>query len=223
VLHHLGVQPDEVRRLVSYGIRHLSKDEIDDLLTTLDRRTGTHCAWWGPDPAGRIDAINAPGLVPLHVASSDSARVELTAFGSDNFGFGFTLSIRSLRSWVLPPVFTQEEALVPGQGAHYNDGPDFFLIQLILPDGEVIDNRAIFDRFSMEPPARPRLLSLGQRDEHISLNDRRQPKQHIVTGDWWVWPRPTPGPIQVRVDWPAESVLGAASFDASVLRSGSDA
>ena len=184
VLRDLGVQPSEARRLVSYGIRHLSQDEIDDLLTTLDRRGTTHCAWWGPDPAGRIEPVSAPGLTPLHVGSSDSARAELTAFGSDNFGFGFTLTLRSLRSWVLPPVFAQEEALVPGQGAQYQDGPDFFLIQLILPDGSVVDNRSSFERFAAEPPVFPRLLSLGQRDEHISLNDRRQPAQHIITGDW---------------------------------------
>lgn len=217
VLRDLGVQPSEARRLVSYGIRHLTKDEIDDLLTTLDRRTSTHYAWWGPDPAGRIEAIRAPGVIPLHVASSDSARVELSAFGSDTFGFGFTLSLRSLRTWVLPPVFAPEEALIPGQGARYNDGPDFFLIQLTLPDGTVIDNRAVFDRFGNSQPSAPRLIQLGQRTEQVNINDRRKPEQQIVTGDWWVWPKPLPGTVQVRVDWPAESVSGAATFDASLL------
>ncbi len=218
VLRDLGVQPGEARRLVAYGIRHLSKDEIDSLLNTLDRRTGTHCAWWGPDPAGRVDAVRTPGVVPSHVASSNSARVDLTAFGSDNFGFGFTLTVRSLRSWVLPPVYTQEEALVPGQGASYHDGPDFFLIQMVLPDGTVVDNRTVFDRFTLEPPADSRLLLLGQRDEQVILNDRRHHRQHVITSDWWVWPRPMPGPIQIRVDWPAESVSGTTSFDASVLQ-----
>lgn len=217
VLRDLGVVPGEARRLVSYGIRHLTKEEIDDLLTTLDRRSSTHYAWWGPDPSGRIEAIQAPGVIPLHVASSDSARVELTAFGSDSFGFGFTLSLRSLRTWVLPPVFAPEEALVPGQGAQYNDGPDFFLIQLIMPDGTVIDNRAVFERFNNEQPSAARLISLGQRNEQVNINDRRQPEQHIVTGDWWVWPKPLPGIVQVRVDWPAESVSGVATFDSSLL------
>lgn len=217
VLRDLGVQPDEARRLVSYGIRHLSQDEIDDLLTTLDRRTTSHYAWWGPDPAGRIDALRAPGVLPLHVATSDTARVELTAFGSDTFGFGFTLSLRSLRSWVLPPVFAPEEALIPGQGAQYNDGPDFFLIQVTMPDGTVIDNRAVFDRFNANQPSSARLISLGQRYETVKINDRRQPEQHLVTGDWWVWPKPLPGTVQVRVDWPAESVSGVAHFDASLL------
>ena len=217
VLRDLGVQPSEARRLVSYGMRHLSKDEIDELLVTLDRRTTTHCAWWGPDPASRIDAIRAPGLVPVPVASSDSARIDLTAFGSDNFGLGFTMSIKSLRSWVLPPVFAPEEALVPGVGAHYNDGPDFLLLQIVLPDGTTIDNRSILERFTAEQPPSPRLLSLGQRDEHIDLNDRRQTRQHIITGDWWVWPRPMEGTVSISVDWPAESVSGVASFDLASL------
>ena len=218
VLRDLGVAPDELRRLVSYGIRHLDQDEIDQLLTTLDRRSGSHCAWWGPDPARGVRTIQTPGLVPLPVASSDSARLDITAFGSDNFGFGLTLSIRSKRPWVLPPVFTQEEALLPGQGATYHDGPDFCLLQLILPDGSVVDNRAIFNRFTMQPPSEPRLLLLGRRDEVVALNDRRQAEQRVITADWWIWPRPTPGPVQIRVDWPAESVSGTATFDATVER-----
>lgn len=125
VLRQLGVQPHEARRLVSYGLRHLSREQIDDLLTTLDRRGGGHRAWWGPDPACQLQALRAPGVVPLTVAKSDSARVEINAFGIDDFGFGFTMTVRSLRDWVLPPVFTPEEALVPGLGATYKPGPDF--------------------------------------------------------------------------------------------------
>ncbi|MFT7475105.1 MAG: hypothetical protein ACI81L_002039 [Verrucomicrobiales bacterium] len=220
VLRDLGVQANEARRLVAYGMRHLSREEIDDLLTTLDRRNGGHRGWWGPDPAGRIDAIRTPGLVPLYVASSDSARVELTAFGTDGFGFGFTMSIRSLRTWVLPPVFAPEEALIPGVGAHYNAGPDFLLLQVALPDGTTLDNRAVFDRFVFEQPEAPRLLSLGQRDEHINLNDRRHEDQHVITGDWWVWPQPEIGAMEIHVDWPAESVSGSVSLDGSVLKTG---
>jgi hypothetical protein len=220
VLRDLGVQPPEARRLVSYGIRHLSRDEIDDLLTTLDRRTTDHCPWWGPDPSGRIDAIRTPGLVPVHLGSSDSARLDLTAFGTDGFGFGFTMTVRSLRTWVLPPVFAPEEALVPGQGAQYNAGPDFLLLQIVLPDGSTLDNRAVFDRFSSAQPDAPRLLGLGQRDEHIHLNDRRQHDQHVITGDWWVWPQPMPGPVEIRVDWPAEAVSGSATVDIATLSAG---
>ena len=218
VLRDLGVVPDDARRLVAYGIRHLSQDEIDHLLTSLDRRTSSHCAWWGPDPAAGVRTVQIPGLVPLPIASSDSARIDITAFGADNFGFGLTVSIRSLRPWVLPPVFAQEEALLPGQGASYHDGPDFMLLQLILPDGTVVDNRAVFDRFEMQPPPDPRLLLLGRRDEVVFLNDRRKHEQRVITADWWVWPRPVPGPVQIRVDWPAESVSGTATFDATVER-----
>ena len=223
VLRDLGVQLEEARRLVSYGIRHLDKEEIDDLLKTLDRRDGTHYAWWGPDPAGRIDSIRAPGLVPQEIASSESARVEVTAFGSDKFGFGFTLSIRSLRSWVLPPVFAPEEALIPGQGASYHDGPDFLLLQLVLPDGTLLDNRTRVDRFTSSQPGEPRLLPLGQRDEFTNLNDRRHHDQHVITGDWWVWPLPAQGLLEIRVDWPAESVSGSVTVDSSVLVRGLEA
>ena len=215
VLRDLGVQPAEARRLVSYGIRHLSREEIDDLLATLDRRTNGHRAWWGPDPATRVSSIRSP----LQVGSSDSARIDLTALGSDGFGFGFTLTVRSLRTWVLPPKFVPEESLIPGQGARYNDGPDFLLIQIVLPDGTVLDNRSMSDRFTMHQPPQPRLTRLGQRDEHIKLNDRRQHDQHVITGDWWVWPHPTPGPIDVRIDWPAEALSGSATIDLSTLSS----
>lgn len=215
VLRDLGVQPDEARRLVGYGIRHLTREEIDDLLATLDRRESDHRSWWGPDPTTRISSIRTP----LHVGSSDSARVDLTALGSDGAGLGFTLTIRSLRTWVLPPMFAPEEALIPGHGARYNDGPDFFLLQLVFPDGTVLDNRSVSDRFVTNQPEAPRLLRIGQRDEHINLNDRRQHDQHVITGDWWVWPQPTPGPIEVRVDWPAEAVAGSVTFDLDVLTS----
>lgn len=215
VLRDLGVQPEEARRLVGYGIRHLSQAEIDELLANLDRREIGHRPWWGPDPTNRMTSIRTP----LHVGSSASARIDLTALGSDGSGFGFTLSIRSLRTWVLPPTFAPEEALIPGLGAQYNDGPDFFLLQLVMPDASVIDNRSISDRFVSSAPADQRLIRLGQRDEHINLNDRRRHDQHLITGDWWVWPGPVEGPIEIRVDWPAEAVTGAVVFDLDVLTS----
>lgn len=213
VLRDLGVAPAEARRLVSYGIRHLSREEIDELLATLDRRAGGHRSWWGPDPSSRIASIGTP----FEVGSSDTARVDVTALGSDGFGLGFTLTVRSLRTWVLPPVFAPEEALVPGHGARYNDGPDFLLLQVILPDGTVLDNRSIVDRFTSGQPGEARLIALGRRDEHINLNDRRQHDQHVITGDWWLWPHPSPGSVEVRVDWPAESVSGSVKFDTSAL------
>ena len=218
VLKQLGVQPFEARRLVSYGLRHLSRDQIDDLLTTLDRRGGGHRAWWGPDPERRLEAVRTPGVVPLTVASSDSAHVELSAFGSDEFGFGFTMTIRSLRDWVLPPVFGLEEDLVPGKGAQYKPGPDFMLVSLKMPDGSVLDNRRIVDRFELSQPSEPRLLRLGQRDEQINLNDRRLVRQHVITSDWWVWPQAELGMIELQIDWPAESVVGTVSFDVSLVR-----
>lgn len=218
VLRQLGVQPFEARRLVSYGLRHLSRDQIDDLLTTLDRRGGSHRAWWGPDPQRRLEAVRTPGVVPLAVASSESARVELSAFGSDDFGFGFTMTVRSLRDWVLPPVFGLEEDLVPGQGAQYRPGPDFMLVSLTMPDGSVLDNRRVVNRFELSQPADPRLLRLGQRDEQIDLNDRRLARQHVITSDWWVWPKAELGMVELQIDWPAEAVEGSVNFDVNVVR-----
>ena len=137
--------------------------------------------------------------------------------GTDNAGLGFTVVVRSRRSWVLPPVFVPEEALIPGNGARYNNGPDFFLLQVVLPDGTVIDNRKVMERYASSSPGEPRLLRIGQRDEHISLNDRRLQDRHVITGDWWVWPLPQSGPIEIRVDWPAESVSGSTRIDLSAL------
>lgn len=218
VLRQLGVQPHEARRLVSYGLRHLSREQIDDLLTTLDRRGGGHRAWWGPDPSRQLQAVRTPGVVPLAVAKSESAQIEITAFGSDDFGFGFTMTVRSLRDWVLPPVFTPEEALVPGLGATYKPGPDFMLVSLTMPDGSTLDNKKVLNRYDLSQPGDPRLICLGQRDELIRLNDRRLSSQHIITGDWWVWPQCDHGQVEITVDWPAEAIEGTAVFDSRVLR-----
>ena len=212
VLRDLGVQPEEVRRLVVYGIRHLSQEEVDELLVSLDRRQDSHHPWWGPNPSNPITPLRAPGTAPLEIAQSESARVELTAMGSDGQGLGLTVTIRSLRSWVLPPVFVPEEALIPGRGSQFNDGPDFCLIQFGFPDGSSIDNRAITDRYSTVTPDTPRVHRIGQRDEMVSLNDRRHHNHHTVTADWWVWPVPT-GQLELTVDWPAEAISGTAVVD----------
>lgn len=217
ILRDLGVQPDEARRLVSYGIRHLSNDEVEELLQSLDRRIPEHKPWFGPNPQATISPLGETAE-PVRIASSASAEVDLTAVATDGAGLGLSLVIRSKRSWVLPPVFSPEEALIPGQGARYNDGPDFFVVQVALPDAGIIDNRHSNDRFVLNPPDRPRLIGIGQRDEQIVINDRRQPTQNFITGDWWIWPVPTSGSIELRVDWPAESVSGSIMVDISTLQ-----
>ena len=217
VLRDLGVNPCEARRLVSYGLRHLSREEVDELIATLDRRGQLHQPWWGPNGREQIRPVPLPGRLAIPLADSASARVELTAIGTDGAGFGFTITTRSLCNWVLPPVFVPVEALIPGRGSAPVDGPDFFLLQLTMPDGSVIDNRHVEPRYSAEAPARPRLVRLGQRDETTTLNDRRRHDQHVITSDWWVWPQPGPGALELRVDWPAESITGAASLDSESL------
>ncbi len=218
VLRDLGVQPAEARRLVSYGIRHLSVDEVEELLHSLDRRGDDHQGWWGPNSHREIRPVAALADGGLPVASSNSAEVELVTMATDGEGLGFAIAIRSKRSWVLPPVFVPEEALIPGHGARYNNGPDFFIVHVALPDGTAIDNRRVVDRFDAAQPTEPRLLRIGQRDEHIALNDRRQPDQHVITGDWWIWPLPTSGSIELTVDWPAEAVSGSIVVDLGALR-----
>lgn len=217
VLRYLGVVPDEARRLVSYGIQHLSQNEVDELISSLDRRAPDTKPWWGPAPSRRLRAIAIDGRSTIPVAESESATVEVTAVGSDGRGFGFTLTTTSRRSWVLPPLFVPNESLIPGLGARYSDGPDFFLLQLILPDGSVMDNRQIAERYAASPPTEPRLLRLGQRDERTSLNDRRLADQHVVVTDWWAWPLPDVGTVELRISWPAESIVGTISFDVAQL------
>lgn len=219
VLRDLGVQPAEARRLVSYGIRHLSDDEVEELLHSLDRRGEAHQGWWGPDAGREISPVASMPETALPVATSNSAEIELVTMATDGEGLGFTLAISSKRSWVLPPVFVPEEALIPGHGAQYNMGPDFFIVQVSLPDGTTIDNRRVVDRFDATQPNEPRLLRIGQRDEHIALNDRRQPDQHVITGDWWIWPLPATGSVEISVDWPAEAVLGSVVVDLGDLQS----
>ena len=220
VLRDLGVQPAEARRLVSYGIRHLTDAEVDELLHSLDRRNPGHQGWWGPDNEGPIHSVGTVAEEAISVASSNSAEVELVAMATDGQGLGFTLVTRSKRSWVLPPVFVPEEALIPGHGARYNNGPDFFIVQVSLGDGATVDNRRVIDRYQSGQPNEPRLLRIGQRDEHIALNDRRQPDQHVITADWWIWPLPTSGTIELSVDWSAESVSGSVVVDLGQFCSG---
>lgn len=217
VLRYLGVVPDEARRLVAYGIQHLSQNEVDELISSLDRRTPESKPWWGPPSNRRLRSIAIDGRSIIPIAESDSARVEVTAVGTDGRGFGFTLTTTSRRSWVLPPLYVPNESLIPGLGARYSNGPDFFLLQLVLPDGSVMDNRHIAERFTESAPADGRLLRLGQRDERTTLNDRRLADQHVVITDWWAWPLPQAGTVELRVSWPAESLMGTFSFDVAQL------
>lgn len=217
VLRHLGVVPDEARRLVAYGVQHLTQSQVDELISSLDRRRPDSKPWWGPEPGRRLRSVAIGGRSTILVAESDSATVEVTAVGSDGKGLGFTLTTTSRRSWVLPPLFVPNESLIPGLGARYSDGPDFFSLQLLLPDGAVMDNRHNVERYSAVPPSEPRLLRLGQRDERTTLNDRRQADQHVVITDWWAWPLPASGTVELRVAWSAESISGTISFDTAQL------
>ena len=40
-----------------------------------------------------------------------------------------------------------EETPIPGQGAAYNNGPDFIVVQMELPDGVMVHNHGVGDHF----------------------------------------------------------------------------
>ena len=60
----------------------------------------------GPNPNARMRSLPSSGLNGRsNIAQSDSALVELSEVRTDGLGFGFGLSVSSLRDWVLPPTF----------------------------------------------------------------------------------------------------------------------
>ncbi len=214
VLRELGVRPTEMRRLVAYGTRHMTKEELDELLETLDRRTADHRPWWGPRPGETLETLNFPdqgGAVQL--AASESAVARLPTVAVTPEGFGLTVTIESLRPWLLPPVLQPVEVLVPGQAPELVDGPELFSLELHFSDGTFVSNRSIWPRWTQDRPDRPVLVSVGTRTEIVDMNDRRRSEHRLVTSDWWVWPLPPEGPIELRVSWSAESLFGSASFD----------
>jgi hypothetical protein len=218
VLRELGVRPEEVRRLAAYGTRHLTREEAASLLEMLDRRaTDRHRPWWGPMPASRIVPLRAGRWEILEVGRSASAMAHIDGLAVTSDGFGFSLRVESLRAWVLPPAFEPSEILVPGGRSHHRMGPEMFRIELVFADGERVNNRQPAHRWRDERPDGPVLVPLSSRAEITRNNDRRRTEHRVVTTQWWVWPLPAPGTIEVRVDWPAEVLSGTAGFDARPL------
>lgn len=217
-LRELGVRPEEVRRLAAYGTRHLSKDEAALLLEMLDRRAaGRQRPWWGPMPDSRIVPLRAGRWEILEVARSASAVAHIDGLAVTSDGFGLSLRVESLRQWVLPPVFEPSETLVPGGSPLHRVGPEMFRVELTFADGERVTNRAPVSRWRNEQPPTPVLVPLSSRTELTKNNDRRRTEHRVITTQWWVWPLPAPGTVEVRVDWPAEVLSGTATFDAGSL------
>ncbi len=215
VLRELGVRPAEMRRLVAYGTRHLSKDQLDELLDSLDRRSELHRPWWGPAPSERLVTLAFGGNDdPLEIAQSNSAAVSIRSLAVAAQGFGFTMVLDSLRPWLLPPVLRPAEVLVPGQQPTVEVGPDTCSVELIFADGSSVANTTPHERWDNVEPKERILVPIGMRSETVSMNDRRSAEQALVTSDWWVWPLPPSGPVEARVEWSSELVQGSAKFDA---------
>ena len=218
VLHSLGVRPDEVRRLAGYGMRHLSADQIESVISSLDRRgRSLHRPWWGPAADETLVTKAPTPSGPVEVARSRSTIVTLRTVAAGREGFGFTLCLESIRTWMLDPVLQPGELLVPGQGSQTLLGPDLVRLELTSADGAVVDNRVPVARWQKDRPFGGVLVMLGLRTEITRLNDRRLEPRHHVVSDWWLYPRPAPGTVQLRVDWPAESISGLVAFDARPL------
>ncbi len=219
VLRALGVRTEELRRLAAYGTRHLSDDQVANLMEALDRRTTAEFRpWWGPRPAAPIETM-AFGDVEgtMEVARSESARASIRTLAVTNQGFGLTLTVESITPWLLPPVLQPSEVLVPGSFPAHVAGPELLELELAFDDGRSVSNRLATRRWDDGAPDGPQLTYLGHRAEVVTFNDRRRTEKRTVTADWWVWPLPIEGPVEVRVTWPAESLRGAASFDSNPL------
>ncbi len=219
VLRELGVRPEEVRRLAAYGTRHLSDDQVANLMEALDRRTDeSFRGWWGPKPEAPIETLAfGEGDAAMEVARSESAVVTVRTLAVTNDGFGLTVSIESLAPWLLPPVLQPSEVLIPGARPEHVSGPEVLEIELAFADGTTVSNRIPALRWTGTDPASAQLTYLGHRSEIVAYNDRRRNERRTITSDWWAWPLPEGGPVEVRVIWPAESIRGAASFDSAPL------
>jgi hypothetical protein len=214
VLRELGVRPDEVRRLAAYGTRHLTKEEAAVLLEMLDRRRADrHRPWWGPAPETELAPFPLDGRQAIEIARSISAVATLDSFHVADAGFSFRLHVESLRPWVLPPALEPPEILIPGSPPSHRVSPDMLRLELVFADGERVDNLTPVERWRAERPSTPILLPLSTHTEITRTNDRRRVEHRVITTDWWVWPLPAPGTIEVRLDWPAEVLSGLTSFD----------
>ena len=212
VLRDLGVRPEEVHRLAAYGRRHLSRDEAQALLEVLDRRRSRNHPWWGPEESERLIPFS-PGCSSLEIGRSASAVASIDGIAVGSEGFLLSLAVESLRPWVLPPVVEPPEILVPGASATRRLGPEILRFEVVFADGERVSSLAPGERWRSERPGQPVMVPLSVRTETIRPNDRRNAERRRVVADWWIWPIPAPGTVELRVEWPAEVLSGLASFD----------
>lgn len=218
VLRELGVRPEEVRRLAAYGTRHLTKEEAAVLLEMLDRRRpDLHKPWWGPSEPAGMRPIPIGAGERLELARSKSAVATLEGLGVTADGFQVSLRVESLGPWVLPPALEPPEILLPGRPPTHRVGPEMLRFELVFADGESVSNLQPVERWRPTRPTVPVLVPLSTSSEHRRENDRRCVERRVVVMDWWVWPLPVEGTIEVRLDWPAEVLSGLVAFDGRPL------
>ncbi len=217
VLRHLGVRLGEIRRLVELGAARLDRDEVENLISALDRRGGAHHSWWGPEADAGVARVGLPNQRRQLIARSQTAELTLDAVVAGPDGFGLTVTVTSLGDWVLPPVWESIEYLSPGVGAEHRLAPDVITLDLRYPDGTHLSNRAGNHRWRGDMPTPGALVRLGTRRTVEDRNDRRRPVRHTETTEWWAWPLPIEGDIELVVRWPAEAVDGSVVIDGGAI------
>ena len=219
VLRSLGVRIGEIRRLAELGAARLDRVEIESLIAALDRRDDTHRPWWGPANDGPVARIDLGESSRQLLARSETAVVTLDAVVAGPEGFGITITISSCDDWLLPPRWEPDEELVPGVGAQHRGAPDGGAIDLRSgADDQMATNRAPGMRWRPDEPSSGSLVLLGNRTVVDERNDRRRPARRSETSEWWVWPLPADGPLELHLDWPAEAVSGTIELDADEIR-----
>lgn len=217
VLRHLGVRLGEIRRLVELGAARLDSDEVENLIAALDRRDSSHFSWWGPDADASVARVGLPDQRPQLVARSQTAELTLDAVVAGPDGFGLTLTVTSLGSWVLPPVWESIEFLSPGVGAEHRLAPEVITLDLHYPDGTHLSNRQGNHRWRGDMPTPGALVRLGTRRVVEDRNDRRRPVRHVETTEWWAWPLPLDGDVRLDVRWAAEAAEGSVRLDGAAI------
>ena len=222
VLRRLGVRIGDVRRLAELGAARLDRDEVEGLIAALDRRTDEHRPWWGP--AGDAPVVRVPlGESERRVLGrSETAVATLDGLVAGPDGFGLTITLSSCDHWVLPPRWEPEEELVPGIGAFARSAPDVVTIDLRYGDA-LASNRVPSARWRSDEPEHGALVRLGNRTVVDDRNDRRLPARRSETAEWWVWPLPQEGSVQVCIEWPAEALRGVIDLDGEDIRARAEA
>ena len=60
-------------------------------------------------------------------------------------------------------------------------------------------------------------MRLGSRSVVDDRNDRRFAARRSETAEWWVWPLPPSGRLELRFEWPAEALSGVIDLSADEI------